>query len=265
MEKWKKFELECTEYLNKKYGNKFIHQGFSNSTVSDIKYENNSKTFYIEAKMPSAQSGQFVLLPDYENKEFIFSPRNKTEQDENTDFIIQYMNNDFEKFSKIGTSGEDIDIDQSIFKDWIINTYRQKKVKFIITKGSDYIILPLEKYGNYFSISAKYRIKRSGSNPLPKYLRNDICKQLNQLDIKYTTVDNSKEGLETKKFYINSKTNVDRFIFPFENNNFMLSFDKDDIYEVRKLGKTQNPNVIFSIYLLKEQDPADLKNFISNL
>ncbi|WP_313018939.1 hypothetical protein [Acetoanaerobium noterae] len=54
--------------------------------------------FYIEAKMPSAQSGQFVLLPDSDKKEFVFSPRNKSKIDENVQFIIDHMNKNFSKY-----------------------------------------------------------------------------------------------------------------------------------------------------------------------
>lgn len=48
--------------------------------------------------MPSAQSGQFVLLPDSDKKEFVFSPRNKSKIDENVQFIIDHMNKNFSKY-----------------------------------------------------------------------------------------------------------------------------------------------------------------------
>ena len=95
MENWRKFELECVDYLNKTYGNYFSHLGFSDSTTSDIEYKKDEKSFCIEAKMPSAQSGQFVLLPDSDKKEFVFSPRNKSKIDENVEFIIDHMNKNF--------------------------------------------------------------------------------------------------------------------------------------------------------------------------
>lgn len=256
MDNWKIFELDCTYYLIKEYGENFTHLGFSDSTVSDIKYENNSKLFYIEAKMPSAQSGQFVLLPDYENKEFTFSTRNKTKQNENTDFIIQYMNKNFERYANAGTTGEDIEIDQTIFNSWIVNTYKEKMVKFFITKGDDYIIFPIEKYGEYFSITAKYRIKKSGSSKVPKSCQENVLKKIKSMSINFKILDD---------FEIESSQDLNKMKFKVLDSDYMFSHKKDNIYRIRKLSNTRNANVIFSIQLLKEQDSADLKNFISNL
>lgn len=256
MDNWKIFELDCTDYLNKKYGENFTHLGFSDSTVSDIKYENNSKLFYIEAKMPSAQSGQFVLLPDYEKKEFVFSTRNKTKQNENTDFIIQYMNKNFERYANAGTTGEDIEIDQKIFNSWIVNAYKEKMVKFFITKGDNYIIFPIEKYGEYFSITAKYRIKKSGSSKVPKISQKDVLEKIKSMSIKFKLLDD---------FEIESSQDLNKMKFKVLDSDYMFSRKHDNVYRIRKLSNTRNANVIFSIQLLKEQDSADLKNFISNL
>ncbi len=49
------------------------------------------------------------------------------------------------------------------------------------------------------------------------------------------------------------------------DSDYMFSRKNDNVYRIRKLSNTRNVNVIFSIQLLKEQDSADLKNFISNL
>ncbi len=45
MENWRKFELECVDYLNKTYENYFSHLGFSDSTTSDIEYKKDEKSF----------------------------------------------------------------------------------------------------------------------------------------------------------------------------------------------------------------------------
>lgn len=256
MEKWKKFELDCTEYLNEKYGNNFIHLGFSNSTISDIKYENKTKKFYIEVKMPLAQSGQFVLLPDYDKKKFIFSKRNKTKQNENVNFIIKYMNDNFEKYASVGTAGKNIEINQKIFSSWIKNKYKKNKVKFLITKSSNYIIFPIEKYEKYFYITAKYRIKKSGSSKVPKNEWNKIIERLNFININFVL---------TEDFKIKSNENLNKMKFIVENSEYMLSNYKDDIYVIRKLSNTRNANVIFKIQLLKDQDNEDLRTFINSL
>lgn len=61
---WENFENECVNFLSDKYGNYFELKGKTDSTVSDIYFSKNDKCFFIEAKMPSSQCGQFVLLPD---------------------------------------------------------------------------------------------------------------------------------------------------------------------------------------------------------
>lgn len=256
MEQWKKFELECNDYLNEKYGDYFNHMGFSDSTVSDIKYKNNDNTFYIEAKMPSAQSGQFVVIPDYEKKEFIFSPKNRTKEDENTKIIIEYMNENFDIYSNPGTSGKSIEIDQDIFSNWIVNYYKQKGVKFFITKGDDFIIFPIEKYSNYFHISATYRIKKSGSNNVPKNRQKEVIEKLNTMNIEYEIIDD---------FKIHSTQNLDKVKFTSGDSEYMFRKFEENIYRIRKLSNTRNPNVIFSIELIKNQDENDLGTFLKSI
>ena len=131
---WKTFEDECTAYLNKKYGNKFEQQGESNSTVSDILYCGENKTFYIEAKMKNAQCGQFVLLPDLKNCVFNYSLKNKTVENEYTKKILDFMNSNFNKFCNSSTAGLDINMPKSVFYNWITNYYKEKGVEFFITK-----------------------------------------------------------------------------------------------------------------------------------
>ena len=76
MKPGEEFELECFEYLEKKYKSinvKFKHHNTADSTQSDIEVIiNKESVFFIEAKNSAAQSGQFVLLADDKNKKFIF-------------------------------------------------------------------------------------------------------------------------------------------------------------------------------------------------
>lgn len=110
MSDWRQFELECVDYLKKQYGNFFEHLGFSDSTTSDIKYNRGDKSFFIEAKMPQAQSGQFVLLPDLKNRKFIFSPRNKSEMDKvkfsviDSDYMIRLVSDDIYRIRKLSNT-----------------------------------------------------------------------------------------------------------------------------------------------------------------
>ena len=64
---WEDFELKCTDYLKKNFGQyaEYYHQGGADSTVPDILVKaENGKSFYIEVKHCPAQCGQFVLSPD---------------------------------------------------------------------------------------------------------------------------------------------------------------------------------------------------------
>ena len=114
MEAWKQFELDCTDHLNRVFGYKaqFIHQGFEDSTVADIKCVTKSgKTFYLEAKQCPAQCNQFVLLPDVATQTFEYSKQNSLPINDYSKKIINHMNNDFEDFKEAGTSGKDIIFD----------------------------------------------------------------------------------------------------------------------------------------------------------
>ena len=167
MESWKEFEKSCYSYLVRAYGNvcSFEPHGESDSTNSDIEVSTKRNgTFFIEAKEDVAQCGQFVLFPDEENGEFIYSPRNKSRLNTYSQNIIDYMNDNFDDFVAAGTRGQDIDVPESIFCGWIKNYYATKNVRFFITKDRDYIIFPIERFDEYFSVSATYRIKKSGSS-----------------------------------------------------------------------------------------------------
>lgn len=256
MEAWKQFELDCTDYLNKTYGHKFTHLGFSDSTVSDIKFNDGIKSFFIEAKMPSAQSGQFVLLPNNEERQFKFSEKNKSQLDKDVKFIIDYMNKDFELYANAGTKGLDINLSQNLFTNWITNSYKQNGVKFFITKGNDFIIFPIEKYQNYFNISCKYRIKKSGSSSVPKYLQRNVLEIIRQKD-PYCEVNNF--------FEIKSSANLNKSFFSIGKNDFLIKEKSPNLYRVRKLSNTRNANVIFSISLIQEQNEEDLMEFIEKI
>lgn len=66
--------------------------GASDSTMSDVEIilKNNNKKFYIETKMPSSQTSQFVV--DIENDKFIYGAKNKFVSNEFSDRIIIFLN-----------------------------------------------------------------------------------------------------------------------------------------------------------------------------
>lgn len=66
MKNWKIFEKACLTYLNQTNSDvvkKYTSKGSLDSTISDIQVmENDVLSYYIEAKMPKSQCGQFVLV-----------------------------------------------------------------------------------------------------------------------------------------------------------------------------------------------------------
>lgn len=259
MEKWRLFEDNCVNYLNKTYGNNtvnFIGTGKSNSTTSDIKvldYEKN--LFNIESKMPEAQSGQFVLLDI--GGEFIFSDKNKSIENEFTDLIINYINKNYDVFKNVSTKSLPIDLPIDIFESWIKNHYKSRNVKYVITsdKNNNYILFPIDKYGEYFRITGNFRIKTSGSGDLPKKYEYEVQALFQE---NFSSCSIVREG---KKAYIFTEANLPDKT-KLQGNDCRFQFNKEeDRYLVRKLSNTNNPNVIFSIKLEKHQCQDDLKMF----
>lgn len=257
------FELRCYEYLKRHYKSKetdFLREGGMDSTKSDIAVIKNGKIdFYIEAKDASAQSGQFVLLPDEEKEVFVFSPRNHSKPNEMTDIIINYMNNDFQHFNNAGTAGQTLNIDMGVFADWIIEHYKEKNVKYVISCDRDYVIFPIRKFERYFNIIANYRIKKSGSGEPAK---KDIPAVKQIIKSYYTT---ARFYQEEKKLFVDLSEKNDKDKFVMGNYTYYLSERNSDNYEVRRLSNTYNMNVIFSIELIKTQDEKDLEEFESDL
>ncbi len=230
------------------------------STKSDIAAIKNGRIdFFIEAKDALAQSGQFVLLPDEDREIFVFSPRNHSDPNEMTDIIIDYMNSDFHHFNNAGTAGESLDIDTGVFADWIIEHYKDKNVKYVISCNRDYVIFPIRKFEQYFNIIASYRIKKSGSGEPAK---RDIPAVKQMIKDYYAS---AKFAQDDKKLFVNISERVRENKFVLGNYTYYLSEQSSGDYEVRRLSNTYNMNVIFSIELIKSQDENDLEEFESDL
>ena len=254
------FEIKCFEYLKSRYGNKFVHEGSMDSTVSDIAVLKNFRTdFYIEAKDAAAQSGQFVLLPDENTRTFVFSPRNRSLPNEMTDIIIQYMNQDFDRFNHAGTAGEPLDIQSHIFADWIIGHYQEKNVRYVITYGNDYVIFPVRKFAEYFDIHASYRIKKSGSG---KPAQRDFPVVTQAILNVYPSATFTTDG---KNLFATVSDNIVQDRFVLGKYTYYFSQKDPDLYEITRLSNTYNMNVIFSIRLKRSQDMDDLQEFESDL
>lgn len=263
------FELECLQYLKETYENEnvsFQICGGMNSTVSDIAVMFNGQIeFYIEAKMKAAQSGQFVILPDRNNCNFYFSPKNKSIENIFTEIIIDYINDNYKTFIQAGTTGKDIDIDNSIFANWIINHYKNKKVKYLITYNNGYIIFPIEKFADYFLISAKARNKGSGSRQPAKKNWSSITDYVtDKFDVVKT--DSIRDGSKNRLLAYTSQF-VDQESFNLDQQTYQFSERPPaDEYEIRLLNrKTKNTTVIFSIKVISEQMSDDMSVYENEL
>lgn len=262
MSDWKSFENNCVKYLNLNYGNeriKFIEMGKSNSTNSDISVEiDGVPKFLIEAKMPQAQSGQFVVLIDKDK--FIFSPKNKTSEDDYSKSIIDYLNQNISIYRDVDTAGLKIDIPISYFSNWIKSYYKSKNVKYVITKFmNNFIILPIEKYDLYFNISSNLRRKTSGSSDLPNCYINIFKKHLeNNFEAPFEIIKNGK------KFFLKTSVCLDKYKVNLSGIDIYIGKDNENLI-IKKLGKTKNPTIIFSVESIAGQTEEDLIEFKKDL
>lgn len=262
MSVWQNFEIDSTKYLNDNFGKyaTFTHCGGSNSTMSDIQVKTkNNKVFYIEAKHCPAQCGQFVLLPNIETKQFEYSKQNINPINSYSTQIMQYMNNDFEAFKEAGTSGKNIEMTNgsNIFANWIIKFYKDKETHFFIT--NDFIILPIDYFEEYFNVTAKYRIKRSGSSSVGKNRINEVKTYISQNNYQ---IDNFI--IKDSKLFVNSNQNLHNSRFVLNGYEYMFSL-RENKYEIRRLSNTYNANVIFSITSKKHINGISNNEFIDFL
>lgn len=241
---WEKFEEECTDFLNKRFGEyaDFIHRGGSDSTHSDILVETRTgRSFYIEAKYSPAQCGQFVLCQYDGRQSFSYSDFNINHINKYAKMIIGYMNKNYDIYRDVDTAGKDIDMPDgsSVFAGWIIQVYKEKGVEFIIT--NDYTILPIDLLGDYFEVSATYRIKKSGSSNVGISSLKRVKQYITSL--KYTITKIRDDG---DKLFVVSPQELHGEHFNIEGTEYMFSLRRNE-YEIRKLSNTRNANVIFSI------------------
>lgn len=244
MADWLEFEEKCTAYLNKNFGHKatFRHMGGADSTVPDIHVVTKTgKKFYMDAKMTPSACGQFVLQPIVSTSTFVFSENNKTGISPEVQAIIRHMNQDFEAYKEAGTAGKDINLgdDGKTFFRWIIATYLQKGAEFFIT--NDFTILPTRDLPKHFTVTAKYRTKRSGSRPAGVKAAPLVYQYI--LTQNFSVYD---RRIAKDKLYVYSTDQIHNKRFVYDGYEYMFSA-RGERYEVRKLSNTFNANVIFSI------------------
>lgn len=244
MANWRDFEDETVEWLNdafREYAHFTLEGGFD-STVSDILVKTDGgDSFYIDAKLCPAQSGQFVLLPNIKTGTFDYSLSNATPLNAAAQEIISFMNDSFEDFKAAGTRGEEILFEnaEDVFANWIVSAYQNKGVRYIFT--NNYTILPIEDFQKHFFISAKYRVKRSGSSDVGKRRAEKILQNTSLGEYRISGYRVSKS-----KLFVKSPLDLHNRRFIYDGYEYMFS-KRDSEFEVRKLSNTFNANVIFSI------------------
>lgn len=262
MSSWQVFEIECTDYLNNTFGEyaTFYHEGGADSTVPDIRVKTKTnRTFYIDAKHCPAQCGQFVLLPNISTRTFEYSSLNANRINAHAIEIIEFMNKDFDEFREAGTAGKDINMQNGsqIFADWIIQTYKEKGARLFIT--NDFTIIDIDDFSEYFNVSAKYRIKRSGSSSVGRSRLSVISSLLKN---EFRSISSTRT--QGDKLFVASSVDLHNTRFIYEGNEYMISA-RDSEYEIRKLSNTYNANVIFSINLKNGRTGLSNSGLISYL
>lgn len=253
MAKWDDFEKACTHYLNDTYGEyaSFELQGGSDSANPDIRVETKrGKKFYLEAKMCPAQCGQFVLLPN-EEKKFVYSSTH--EKDEYSEKISDYMNEHFDEYCDAGGSGKTIDLDSEIFYEWVKKHYRDKNVKFFITGKDDFVIFPVDVCDEYFDISAKYRMKRSGTSNPSKNNQAEIIKILDALHTACGAEYILHYGNSKEKTYIDTDLDLANKYMQGEEYEYFFRRENNKRFYIKRCSNTQNSNVIFSVKLKRKK------------
>nr|WP_314740318.1 hypothetical protein [uncultured Haemophilus sp.] len=243
---WKEFEIFCVNYLNNTYGNNFEKKGESDSTESDILFTG-KLPFYIEAKMPHSQCGQFVLIPNKMEQKFDYSLKNKSKINSYAQEIMQFMSKNFTEYANLSTKGKIIPLSEAVFVNWIKEYYKNKDVKFFITYSDNFIIFPIERFEYYFNVSCTYRIKKSGSRHLNSKSLPEFKQALDKEGISYTM-----RGLE-----LHSDEDIHNKRISGKDKDFLIKED-NGAYQVKILSNTFNANVIFSISLKNDTPPAIL-------
>lgn len=259
---WLKHEEECFGYLVSEYSSErvaFDIRGGSVSNESDIAVNiDGHPSFYIEAKMPGSQCGQFVLFPDEDSRRFIYSLRNRSPRTASADAIIREMERGFDRYKT--PSAKELGLDKELYVNWIVEYYASKGVRYFMTQGDGFVIFPIEKFGKYFDVSAVYRVKKSGSaNPVQRDVLQ-IKRLLENEELRYGNL-----RFDGRKLYVDICGCGETFRIDGGGVDFFFRKDRDCSYVITKLSNTNNANVIFSISLKRGVDVDDIRAFEKEL
>ena len=263
---WQKFEEDAQQYIKKKINVKDIEvkfDGGSDSNAGDIRIiKKNKHLFNIEIKKDYSQIGQFVILPDNKNKNFVLG--NLKFNTKRISEIHSHMNENFEYYKSPNSAGIDLKCSKRLMYDSIKLYCEDHNIKFFISKKetSSFKIISIENFEKNFHVSGKYRKKKSGTSymkdndELKKHLKELFNEGLVSTDKKGVLLKlNDKDSLklELKK----NRSNV------FNNVNIYFSAKNKHEFYVKKKSKTNNPTLIFSIEFHNKNNDDDLQKLRS--
>ena len=269
---WEELENKCFEHVKSSFGHAAVIEAYgkADSTKADIRVAAPSGDFFVEVKAKSSQCCQFVLFPDDETGSFEFSDRNKVPLTPSCQKIIDHMNQNYDKYSRVGKKPIPINVESSVFYGLVDEFYSAKNVKCFMTEGEEIMIFPAAKFPEYFEIAGFYRRKNSGSSE-PNEAKNhaEIIQGLADYGIEGDVVYQSVSGkirclLHTDAKLDGQRMMCDEYTYQFKDNphSQKVTKQKQHVFEVRRLSNTSNPNVICQLTLKKhQQDKDDLAAF----
>ena len=251
MKNWKDFETLNVNYLKENLVNLNVDiekMGDADSTRPDIQIvlNNNLKKFFIETKMPSSQTSQFVI--EIENNRFIYGKKNKFESNEFSEEIINILNENFQCYKNVGQSGIEVPVPVLIAFGWIVSNMKNKSVDFImsIDNHNNNVIIPVEKINDFFNVKTILRRKKSGSSPIPKIYYDDFKMNLEKRLFNCSPmifIKNNRLFVELNRKLLKNECYIKSDLL--ENRSYYLSNVKNNVYEVKLTSVTNNPNIIF--------------------
>lgn len=254
MADWKDFERNATKLLNDIFNDfnlSFESGGGTNSKDSDIKIKkDNNFIANIEAKYNEPQCGQITVVP--EANKFIYSEKSVNNINQYTNVIIKYLNDNFHRYKNYSTKSINVDIDESILANWVKTYYSEESEWLIYSKNKDtltesnVLLIPINDLDKYFTVSAKFRIKKSGSNSKiadkdkerVKNIINDYLK-----DKVFTIEEDSKKLFVITDEEIGKTKLDDGYYISAKNSSGKFGITK------RNQTKNPNPNVMFDLTL----------------
>ncbi len=256
MTEWEKFENQIAKYIQDMLSNYDVlvkKLGSADSTLPDIEItiNSNGNKIYLEVKMPTAQTSQFVVT--IQDNKFVYGKNNEFPSNKYSDEIIDILNKNFELYGEVKQKGLNVPVPDLIANNWIVSNMENKNVKFVAS--ADYEgnkkVFPINEFNNFFDIKTILRRKKSGSREVPKKDYNDFKEHI---ALKFSDYEYTFE-VQDKKLYINLPLDLKRSDCYIESElfsdgkSYFLSNKGNGKYEARLTSSINNINIIFEINL----------------